>query len=107
MSATNSEIIKSYSKTFNESKAKEFMASKKHRGALLDGFKTLYRVLKSKEIKLSTSSKFLITGALAYVILPIDMVADYIPVAGMMDDIAVVSGVINAINRDLDRTASE
>ncbi|MFP4333661.1 MAG: YkvA family protein [Campylobacterales bacterium] len=107
MSATNSELIKRYSKSFTESKAKEFMTSKKHRGTLIDGFKTLYRVLKCKNIKLSTSSKLLITGALAYVILPVDMVADYIPVAGIMDDIAVVSGVINAINRDLDKATSE
>lgn len=103
MSAVDSALVHRYSKAFSESKAKEFINSKKHRGVLLEGFKTLYRALRSKNIRLSTSSKLLITGALAYVIMPVDMVADYIPVAGMIDDISIVSGVIATINRDLEK----
>ncbi len=41
-----------------------------------------------------TQHKALIMGAIGYIILPVDLVPDAIPVAGWLDDIASVSGVV-------------
>lgn len=104
MSAKN-EMLQNYSRLFTEVDAKKFMKSKKHGNVLLEGFKVLYKALKSKNLNLSTSSKVMIAGALAYVIMPADLVFDYIPVAGMLDDISIISGVLHSVTKDLEEAA--
>lgn len=45
-----------------------------------------------------------VVGTLVYVISPIDLIPDFIPVIGYIDDIAVVSFVLNlGLNADLDK----
>lgn len=48
----------------------------------------LYYVLKSD--KTSQKDKLLIVGALGYLILPTDLIPDFIPVAGFTDDFAAM-----------------
>ncbi len=48
----------------------------------------------------------MIIFALAYFISPIDAVPDFIPVAGYLDDAAVVAGVVASIGSALDRFRS-
>jgi len=54
----------------------------------------LYYVLQKKEVPFK--DKMLITGCLGYFILPIDLIPDFIPIAGYTDDVA---GMIFAIKR--------
>ena len=42
--------------------------------------------------------KAVLLGAIAYFILPTDLIPDYIPVIGYMDDAAVLAGAIKVVN---------
>lgn len=55
----------------------------------------LYYTLESD--KVSTKEKAIILGALGYLISPLDLVPDAIPIAGLSDDLAVLLYVIHKI----------
>lgn len=55
----------------------------------------LYYVLLSKDVPVK--EKGLIIGALGYLILPIDLIPDTIPVAGFTDDFAALVYAIHAV----------
>jgi len=59
-------------------------------GALL-----LYYTLDSKEVSLK--DKTIIIGALGYLISPLDVIPDAIPIAGLSDDLAVLVYVLNKV----------
>ncbi|MBQ6086958.1 MAG: DUF1232 domain-containing protein [Bacteroidales bacterium] len=48
----------------------------------------LFYVMKSDEVELK--QKLMIAGALGYMILPVDLIPDFIPVAGYADDFAAL-----------------
>ena len=62
----------------------------------------LYYVLQKKEVPFK--DKMLITGCLGYFILPIDLIPDFIPIAGYTDDVA---GMIFAIRKCIDYVDDE
>ena len=43
-----------------------------------------------------------IISTLIYIISPIDLIPDYIPVVGYIDDIAILSWVLKSINSDVE-----
>jgi uncharacterized membrane protein YkvA (DUF1232 family) len=47
----------------------------------------------------------MITAAIIYFVTPVDLVPDFIPVAGYVDDAAVIAFVIKQIRRDLEEFA--
>lgn len=55
----------------------------------------LYYVLLSKDVPLK--EKGLIIGALGYLILPVDLIPDAIPIAGFTDDLAALAYAIHAV----------
>lgn len=52
--------------------------------------------------KISVKDKALILGALGYLISPIDVVPDAIPIAGLSDDLAVLLYVLKVVWTDVD-----
>ena len=59
----------------------------------------LYYTLQSKEVPLKDTA--IIVGALDYLISPLDVIPDAIPIAGLGDDVAVLLYVLNKIKGDL------
>ena len=55
----------------------------------------------------SWTSKVLVAAALAYVISPIDLIPDFIPVIGYLDDIAVIALVAGVVGADLRRALDQ
>ena len=55
----------------------------------------LYYTLQSKEVSLK--DKAMVVGALGYLISPLDVMPDAIPIVGLTDDLAVLGFVINKI----------
>ena len=60
----------------------------------------LYYTLQSD--KISTANKAMIIGALGYMISPLDVVPDAIPIAGLTDDLAVLLFVLKKVWTDID-----
>lgn len=55
----------------------------------------LYYTLQSKEVSLK--DKAMVVGALGYLISPLDVMPDAIPIVGLTDDLAVLGYVVNKI----------
>ena len=60
----------------------------------------LYYTLQSD--KVSAANKALIIGALGYMISPLDVIPDAIPIAGLTDDLAVLLFVLKKVWTDVD-----
>ena len=60
----------------------------------------LYYTLQSD--KISKTNKAMIIGALGYMISPLDVVPDAIPIAGLSDDLAVLLFVLKKVWTDID-----
>ena len=86
-------------------KAKRF--GKKMGGKLLYNAYVLYYVMKSPNVPLKV--KGVIAGALGYVILPLDMIPDFIPVGGYADDLAAITAAVETarayVTPDIQRKA--
>lgn len=85
---TNSEFIEKISKIAKRAGAKLVYA------ALI-----LYYTLQSD--KISVKDKAIIIGALGYLISPLDVIPDAIPIAGLGDDLAVLIYVLNKVWGDV------
>ena len=57
--------------------------------------------------KVSTADKAVIVGALGYMISPIDVIPDAIPIAGLTDDLAVLIYVLKKVWTDVDPSIKE
>ena len=60
----------------------------------------LYYTLQSE--KVSATNKAMIIGALGYLISPLDVVPDAIPIAGLADDLGVLVFVLKKVWTDID-----
>ena len=93
--------IEKYAKRYDE----QDLISKITRVARKAGIKViylallLYYVLKSPQVK--TADKGKIWGALGYFILPIDLIPDFIPVAGYTDDLAALLWAFYAVAKNV------
>jgi uncharacterized membrane protein YkvA (DUF1232 family) len=93
---------------------KKFLSKLKSNGTGL-GYKalkaaaTLYVALKSPDM--SKANKLILAGALGYFILPFDVIADFLPMVGLTDDIFVIvtalSKVYFAITDEMKEEASQ
>jgi uncharacterized membrane protein YkvA (DUF1232 family) len=70
---------------------------------LLNKVKTLYAMLRDKEFAMAWSSKTMVIAGLLYFISPIDLLPDYIPILGYIDDAFVMSVVMNAVASEIER----
>ena len=61
---------------------------------------TLYTALKSPNM--SKANKMIILGALGYLILPFDVVADILPLVGLSDDIFVLTTALTKVFMSID-----
>lgn len=92
----------SYANKFSQTDFVEKIASiAKRAGAkLVYAALILYYTLQSD--KIGTANKAMIIGALGYMISPLDVIPDAIPIAGLTDDLAVLLFVLKKVWTDID-----
>ena len=96
------DLAQSLSETFDPKAAYEF--AKKHIDlSWLDDFKLLLGMITDKEFSIDKTTWLLIAGALAYAVMPMDVVPDFIPGVGFVDDAFVISAVMKKISGEIDR----
>ena len=66
-------------------------------------FKLFFSMMNDKEFKLETSTMLSVGGALAYVVLPIDVVPDFLPLVGWVDDALVLKIVMDSAKGEVNR----
>lgn len=87
---------------FDVEEAREFAS--RHRGAKwYDDFILLYNMITDKEFVLSKKVYLAIAGALAYAVLPVDVIPDFIPGVGFIDDVFVFGAVMKSISDEIER----
>ena len=73
--------------------------------SLLDNIRTAYDMISDSVTGrykgVSKSTIALLAGGLAYLALPVDLVPDFIPVAGWMDDAAVLAWIFKRCNDEI------
>jgi len=70
----------------------------------LKNVRVLYSLFKDAvngKYKLPPASVAMIGGGLLYFILPTDLIPDFIPVVGYLDDLAVLTTIMNTLNKEI------
>ena len=92
----------SYANKFSQSEFVEKVSriAKRAGSKLVYAALILYYTLQSD--KVSTANKAMIIGALGYMISPLDVVPDAIPIVGLTDDLTVLLYVLKKVWTDVD-----
>lgn len=69
----------------------------------IDDVKILLAILRDSSFKISWKAKSIIIAGLLYFISPFDLLPDYIPFLGYIDDAFVISSVVNAVMQEIER----
>jgi len=97
-------IIKaeSLSDEFDTDEAEAF-ANKHKKAKWYDDFILLFEMITDKEFDISKVAYISIAGALAYAVLPTDIIPDFIPGIGFVDDVFVIGVVMKNISDEITR----
>ncbi len=96
------EMTRKLADTFDPKEAAAF--AKKHIDLSWYGdFKLLLGMLTDKEFSMDKSTWLLIAGAVAYAVMPMDVIPDFIPGMGFVDDAFVISSVMKKIADEVER----
>lgn len=88
---------------FNELKDKVFKKMEGGSEKLQEGFSTMKRFVSmvtdffKNDFLIEKKELLLILGGLVYFISPIDIVPDFIPLAGLLDDVAIIGFIANKL----------
>ena len=72
---------------------------------VLEDLKTMFELLRAVargSYRLRKETLILIAGAVLYFVIPIDVIPDFIPVAGFLDDAAVIAWVVKTCKTEID-----
>ncbi len=87
-------------------KLKEISSDKKTSAKLNDSLRLFIRIINAYTSKEYTYVPWkticLIVAGLIYFIYPVDLIPDFIPVSGLIDDIALIAWIYKSIQDDID-----
>ena len=86
---------------FDERETEEF-ASKHQSKHWYKDFILLFKMLTDDNFKISNKAKLILAGTLAYVVMPIDVIPDFIPVVGWLDDIFIIGLAMKTLNDEIE-----
>ena len=85
---------------FKEEEATAFASSHTDKMWYAD-FILLFNMLTDSEYTVSTRTKLLLAGTIAYVVLPIDIVPDLLPIVGWLDDAFILGYTMNSLSEEI------
>lgn len=98
----NIEDISQLSTTYNAQKTAAAATTHQAKSWYND-FKLLFSMMNDSNFKLQPTTMLSVGGALAYVVLPTDVVPDFIPIVGWLDDALVLKVVIDSAKGEINR----
>ena len=96
------ELRDALAKDFDEEEAEEFASSHQENSWYAD-FMLLFEMITASDYKISNQTKLIIAGTLAYVVLPIDVIPDFIPVVGWLDDAFVLGLATTTLSDEIEK----
>ncbi len=87
---------------FKEDEVKSFFGKFKNL-SFLEDMKLLFEMINDKNYSLSPTVYATIAGALAYVVLPSDIIPDFLPGIGFIDDAFVISFVVKQLKKEIEK----
>lgn len=94
--------ISQLSQTYDSQAAAKTLVGNEKKSWYQD-FKLLFSMMNDKEFKLQPTTMLSVGGALAYVVLPTDVVPDFIPLMGWVDDALVLKLVMDSAKGEINR----
>lgn len=90
----------------SKEKIKQLRSESKELDALIIKLGTSLRMIKAFKAKQYTQipwkSILMITGGVIYFVMPIDLIPDFIPVLGLVDDATVMVWIFNSLRKDIE-----
>ena len=86
-------------------KANAAGASSRPLAGVIEDLKTMFELLRAVargSYRVRKETLILIAGAVLYFVIPIDVIPDFIPVAGFLDDAAVIAWVVKTCKTEID-----
>ncbi|QCI27476.1 YkvA family protein [Caminibacter pacificus] len=95
------ELAKNLSDKFSAEETKEFI-KKFSDLSFIDDLKLLFGMITDKEYSIDKKTYLIIAGAIAYVVLPTDIIPDFIPGVGFVDDAFVIGMVVKQLKDEIE-----
>ena len=96
------ELTKNIADKFSIKDTKSFMDKFKSLD-FIDDMKLLFEMITDKDFELDKKTYLLIAGTLAYIVLPTDIIPDFIPGVGFIDDAFIIGFTIKQIKDEINR----
>jgi len=94
-------LVENLKDSFKEEEVESFFEKFKNLSFIND-MKLLFEMITDKKYSLSAATYATIAGALAYVVLPFDVIPDFLPGIGFIDDAFVISFVIKQLKDEIE-----
>ncbi|MCD6534917.1 MAG: DUF1232 domain-containing protein [Deltaproteobacteria bacterium] len=66
-----------------------------------EGFTALFNMITDIDFSMSAATWATIAGALAYVVFPVDIIPDFIPFIGWLDDVFIINWAVSTITVEI------
>jgi len=95
------ELAKNLADKFSIEETKEFIGKVKNQ-PFFEDLKLLFEMITDKEYKVDKKTYLIVAGALAYAVLPTDIIPDFIPGIGFLDDAFVIGITVKQLKDEIE-----
>lgn len=95
------ELAKNLADKFSIEETKEFIKKVKNQ-PFFEDLKLLFEMITDKEYKVDKKTYLIVAGALAYAVLPTDIIPDFIPGIGFLDDAFVIGITVKQLKDEIE-----
>ncbi|MEO1942160.1 MAG: DUF1232 domain-containing protein [Campylobacterales bacterium] len=96
------EMAKEFADKFSPEKFREFVKKHPELEFLGDAL-LLFQMITDPDYKVDPTTYLVIAGALAYLVVPLDLIPDFIPIGGWVDDAFIIGFVISQLKGEVER----